>query len=150
MNKDLHHYKCGIERKVQKTNVDPITTQIVRNSLNSAAEQMKRALCRTAMSPIIYEVLDFAAAIYDRDLRMLSQAPSLPLFMGTLNFCIEEAVKGVGGEDKLNDGDIIIYNSPYGTGSHPQDAALVAPVFFDNELIFVKFIDANITIKNIN
>ena len=54
MNKDLHHYKCGIERKVQKTNVDPITTQIVRNSLNSAAEQMKRALCRTAMSPIIY------------------------------------------------------------------------------------------------
>ena len=68
MNKDLHHYKCGIERKVQKTNVDPITTQIVRNSLNSAAEQMKRALCRTAMSPIIYEVLDFAAAIYDRDL----------------------------------------------------------------------------------
>ena len=43
----------------------------------------------TAMSPIIYEVLDFAAAIYDRDLRMLSQAPSLPLFMGTLNFCIE-------------------------------------------------------------
>nr|MBT6354859.1 hydantoinase B/oxoprolinase family protein [Pelagibacteraceae bacterium] len=114
MNKDLHHYKCGIDRKVQKTDVDPITTQIVRNSLNSAAEQMKRALCRTAMSPIIYEVLDFAAAIYDRDLRMLSQAPSLPLFMGTLNFCIEEAVKGVGGEENLYEGDIIIYNSPYG------------------------------------
>lgn len=86
MNKDLHHYKCGIERKVQKTNVDPITTQIVRNSLNSAAEQMKRALCRTAMSPIIYEVLDFAAAIYDRDLRMLSQAPSLPLLWERLIF----------------------------------------------------------------
>ena len=129
MSQDLHHYKCGIERKVEKTKVDPITTQIVRNSLNSAAEQMKRALCRTAMSPIIYEVLDFAAAIYDRDLRMLSQAPSLPLFMGTLNFCIEEAVKGVGGEQNLEEGDIIIYNSPYGTGSHPQDAALVKPVF---------------------
>ena len=143
MNKDLHHYKCGIERKVQKTNVDPITTQIVRNSLNSAAEQMKRALCRTAMSPIIYEVLDFAAAIYDRDLRMLSQAPSLPLFMGTLNFCIEEAVKGVGGEENLYEGDIIIYNSPYGTGSHPQDAALVMPVFFEGELIAYTAIKAH-------
>ena len=49
MSEDLHHYKCGIDRIVKKTNVDPITTQIVRNSLNSAAEQMKRALCRTAM-----------------------------------------------------------------------------------------------------
>ena len=143
MNKELHHYKCGIDRKIEKSNIDPITTQIIRNSLNSAAEQMKRALCRTAMSPIIYEVLDFAAAIYDNHLRLLSQAPSLPLFMGTLNFCIEEAVKGVGGEKNLNNGDIIIYNSPYGTGSHPQDAALVMPVFFENEIIAYTAIKAH-------
>ena len=143
MNKELHHYKCGIDRKIEKSNIDLITTQIIRNSLNSAAEQMKRALCRTAMSPIIYEVLDFAAAIYDNHLRLLSQAPSLPLFMGTLNFCIEEAVKGVGGEKNLNNGDIIIYNSPYGTGSHPQDAALVMPVFFENEIIAYTAIKAH-------
>ena len=143
MNKDLHHYKCGIDRKIEKSNIDPITTQIIRDSLNSAAEQMKRALCRTAMSPIIYEVLDFAGAIYDNHLRLLSQAPSLPLFMGTLNFCIEEAVKGVGGEKNLNNGDIIIYNSPYGTGSHPQDAALVMPVFFENEIIAYTAIKAH-------
>ena len=95
------------------------------------------------MSPIIYDVLDFAGAIYDNHMRLLSQAPSLPLFMGTLNFCIEEAVKGVGGEDKLNDGDIIIYNSPYGTGSHPQDAALVMPVFFENQIIAYTAIKAH-------
>ncbi len=95
------------------------------------------------MSPIIYDVLDFAGAIYDNHMRLLSQAPSLPLFMGTLNFCIEEAVKGVGGEDKINDGDIIIYNSPYGTGSHPQDAALVMPVFFENQIIAYTAIKAH-------
>ena len=110
MENSLHHYKCGIDRKADVTDVDPVTTQIIRNSLNSAAEQMKRALCRTAMSPVIYEVLDFAGAIYDNHMRLLAQAPSLPLFMGTLNFCIEEAVKGVGAQQKLNDGDIIIYN----------------------------------------
>src|SRR5262249_36619226 len=33
-------------------------------------------------------------------------------------------------------GDIILYNYPYGTGSHPQDAAVVMPVFLhDDELI---------------
>ena len=143
MEQNIHHYKCGVTGKRENVYVDPITTQIIRNSLNSAAEQMKRALCRTAMSPVIYDVLDFAGAIYDNQLRLLAQAPSLPLFMGTLNFCIEEAVKGVGGEEKLNEGDIIIYNSPYGTGSHPQDAALVMPIFFDNEVIAYTAIKAH-------
>ena len=115
---------------------DPVTTEVVRHGLNSAAEQMKRALVRTAFSPVIYEVLDFAVAIYDREVRLLAQAPSLPFFMGTMNFCVEAAVEAVGGEDALEPGDIVLYNWPYGTGSHPQDAAVVMPVFLhDEELI---------------
>lgn len=114
---------------------DPITTEVIRHGLNSAANQMKRALVRTAFSPIIYEVLDFAVAIYDDQIRLLAQAPSLPLFMGTMNYCVEYAVEGAGGVDKLQPGDIILYNEPYGTGSHPQDAAVVMPVFFDGTLI---------------
>jgi N-methylhydantoinase B len=115
---------------------DPVTTEVIRHGLNSAAEQMKRALIRTAFSPIIYEVLDFAVAIYDPRMRLLAQAPSLPLFMGTLNFCVDAAVEASGGEDALEPGDIILYNVPYGTGSHPQDAAVVMPVFFeDRELV---------------
>ena len=35
MSSELHHYKCGVDRKSNKAEVDPITTQIVRNSLNS-------------------------------------------------------------------------------------------------------------------
>ena len=30
---------------------DPVTTEVVRNSLNVAANQMKRAIVRTAFSP---------------------------------------------------------------------------------------------------
>jgi N-methylhydantoinase B len=121
--------RAGVARSGIAAAADPITTEVVRHALNSAANQMKRALVRTAFSPVIYEVLDFAVAIYDRDLRLLAQAPSLPLFMGTLNFCVDQAVKGVGGEANLADGDIIIYNWPYGTGSHAQDLAVVMPVF---------------------
>src|SRR3954466_4227865 len=110
---------------------DPVTTEIVRQALNAAAEQMKRALIRTSFSPVIYEVLDFAAALYDRDICLLSQAPTLPTFMGTMSFCVTEAVEAVGGQDALEPGDIILYNVPYGTGSHPQDVAVVMPVFLD-------------------
>src|SRR5256714_2228445 len=108
---------------------DPITTEIVRQGLNAAADQMKRALVRTSFSPVIYEVLDFAAALYDRHICRLAQAPTLPVFMGTMSFCVRGAVDAVGGEQALEPGDIILYNDPFGTGSHPQDAAMVMPVF---------------------
>lgn len=122
-------------RSVRSTvDTDPVTTEVIRHELNSAAEQMKRTLIRTAFSPVIYEVLDFAVAIYDRQVRLLSQAPSLPLFMGRLSFCVEGAVEAVGGEDALEPGDVLLYNVPYGTGSHPQDAALVMPAYADGEL----------------
>jgi N-methylhydantoinase B len=114
---------------------DPVTTEVIRHGLNSAAEQMKRTLIRTAFSPVIYEVLDFAVALYDRDVRLLAQAPSLPLFMGRLSFCVEAAVEAVGGDDALEPGDVVLYNVPYGTGSHPQDAALVMPTYVDGELM---------------
>ena len=118
------------------TEADPITTEIVRHGLNSAAEQMKRALIRTAFSPVIYEMLDFVAAIYDRQVRLLAQAPTLPLFMGTMNFCVEAAVEAIGGEEELEPGDILFYNWPFGSGSHPNDMVVVMPVFLDErELI---------------
>ena len=94
-------YKAAASPKDGAGDADPVTTEIVRHSLNSAANQMKRALIRTAFSPVIYEVLDFAVAIYDRDIRLLAQAPSLPLFMGTMNFCVDAAVQSVGGDSQL-------------------------------------------------
>jgi N-methylhydantoinase B len=114
---------------------DPITTEVIRGGLNSAAEQMKRALIRTAFSPIITECYDLAVAIYDRECRLLAQALGLPIFMGTLNFCVTAAVAAVGGDQALEDGDILLYNIPYGSGSHPQDCAVVMPIFFEEELV---------------
>ncbi len=78
-------HNAGMFGRITDAKADPITTEVIRHALNSAANQMKRALIRTSFSPIIYEVLDFAAAIYDKEVRLLSQAPSLPMFMGTLS-----------------------------------------------------------------
>jgi N-methylhydantoinase B len=128
--------RAGGGRASGVADADPITTEIVRQGLNAAADQMKRALVRTSFSPVIYEVLDFAAALYDRDICLLAQAPTLPVFMGTMSFCVRGAVDAVGGEQALEPGDIILYNDPFGTGSHPQDAAMVMPVFLpEGELI---------------
>jgi N-methylhydantoinase B len=110
---------------------DPITTEVIRHSLHSAAEQMKQALIRTAFSPIIYDVLDFAVALYDHEKRLLSQAPGLPNFLGTMGFCVEAAVEAVG-EETLEPGDVILYNYPYLSGSHQEDMSVVSPIFLES------------------
>ena len=59
-------YRAGLGGEGRAADADPITTEVIRHGLNSAAEAIKRTLIRTSMSPIIYEVLDFAAVLYDR------------------------------------------------------------------------------------
>lgn len=115
--------------------VDPVTTEVIRYGLEAAADQMRVNLCRTAFSPGIYEISDFAAALYDRDVRLLAQARSMPSFLGTLGFCVESTVARVGGADSLREGDVLFSTYGYDTGSHQPDAAVVVPGFFRGELI---------------
>jgi N-methylhydantoinase B len=114
---------------------DPITTEVIRRALNAAAEQMKITLRRTAFSPVIYEMFDFACALYDDEIRLLAQAETLPGWLGTMNFVIEGAVNGIGGVDKLEPGDILFSTYGYDIGAHSQDAAVVMPIFLGQDLI---------------
>ena len=114
---------------------DPILTEVIRQGLLSAAEQMKIGLRRTAFSPIVYDMIDFCCALYDRDVRLLAQAQATPLFLGTMGFCIDACVRAIGGEEALEPGDVLFSTYAYDIGSHPQDAAIVVPAFLEGDLI---------------
>ena len=114
---------------------DPITTEVIRNGLVTAAEQMKVVLCRAAYSPVIYEMYDFACALFDREVRVLGQGRGMPLFLGTLGPSVTAIVEAVGGEESLRPGDVLFSTYGYEIGSHQQDAAVVLPGFHDGELV---------------
>jgi N-methylhydantoinase B len=115
--------------------VDPVRTEVIRHGLVAAADQMGTTLRRTAFSPVIYEITDFAAALYDRDINLLAQARALPLFLGTFNHCIEASVAKLGGPEVLEPGDVIFSTYGYDIGSHQQDATVIVPGFFEDELV---------------
>jgi N-methylhydantoinase B len=143
--KHVYHPHDRTSPQGRADRADVITTQLVRNALDSAAHQMKRVLIRTSFSPTVYEAYDFAVAIYDREIRMLAQAPTIPLFMGTMSFSLESALEGVGGESAVEPGDVIIYNVPYGNGSHAPDMAIVMPSFYEDELVGYVVTKAHLT-----
>ena len=53
---------------------NPITTEIVRNALVSAAEEMNSSLTRSAFSPIIYEMKDCSVCLFNQDVELLGQS----------------------------------------------------------------------------
>jgi N-methylhydantoinase B len=62
---------------------DPFTIEILKDKLHAAADEMAVVLARTSMSPIVYEVLDFACGTTDRQGQAVAQTNGLTLFTGT-------------------------------------------------------------------
>ncbi len=113
---------------------DAFTLNIVHNALISASEEMFTVTARTAKSPIIYDVLDFSAAITDPEGNVTAQAIAVPVFIGMLDFTVKGVVAkyGPGG---FRPGDVIILNDPYISGTHLNDVAVVMPVFHKDVLV---------------
>lgn len=115
--------------------VDVITTEVIRNYFITVAEEMKKAIERASVSPIIYEVLDFSTGVFTRDARLIGQAAGLALFLGTLDMAVQATLEKFG-EDGLYPGDLIITNDPYvGGGTHLNDVVTVAPIFWEERLV---------------
>src|SRR5690625_642155 len=122
------------QEQVQK--VDPFTLDIVKDSLIAIGDEMFVALQRTAMSPIIYEVLDYASGLTDAKGQLLTQGNGVTGFIGMLSPMVQETLKRYSESGELKDGDIILINDPYqGGGSHLSDVGLVKPIFYEGELV---------------
>ena len=123
--------------------VDPVTASIIKHGLDAAADQMLIALKRTAFSPIIYEVMDGAGAFYDRQFRMLSQMNALPMFTGSLGLAIESVVTHYVTNGGIQEGDVLVVNDPFITGTHQWDVAVIVPGFLDGEIVAYAAIKAH-------
>jgi len=118
-----------------KRNVDPITLEVVRNSLIAAAEEMATVLARTAYNVMIYEVQDFCVCLFDENGQLVAQDTSgLPIFLSDLGMAIEDGIQKYG-RDGFAPGDVIIMNHPYICGQHLNNMVIYTPAFYEGKLI---------------
>jgi N-methylhydantoinase B len=115
---------------------DPITLEIIQNSLQAAADEMFGAMRRTAMSAIIYEVLDMGTGITDRDGELAGSGAGIPAFVGVLDKSVKQVIAKYDRPGDVEPGDVFITNDPYTGGvTHLNDVVLVMPVFHDGEIV---------------
>ena len=115
---------------------DPITLEIIQNSLQAAADEMFGALRRTAMSAIIYEVLDMGTGITDRHGELAGSGAGIPAFVGVLDKTVKYMLNKFDQAGDIEPGDVFMTNDPYNGGvTHLNDMVLTMPVFVGDEIV---------------
>ena len=118
------------------TTNDPITLEIIQNSLQSAADEMFAAMKKTAMSSIIYEVLDMGTGILDAEGEIACSGAGIPAFIGVLDKAVKVVVAKYDKPGDIEPGDVFATNDPYYGGvTHLNDIVVAMPVFFEGKII---------------
>jgi N-methylhydantoinase B len=110
---------------LRRNTVDPVTLEVLRNALESIADEMGAVLKRTSFSPNIKERMDASCAIFDHAAQLVAQAEHVPVHLGSMLRSVEATIAAVG---RVEARDVVIVNDPFTGGSHLPDITLVAPV----------------------
>ena len=116
-------------RERHATSADPGLLEVFNNLFMSVAEEMGEALRATAQSVNIKERLDFSCAVFDCTGGLVSNAPHLPVHLGSMDRSVESVVRAHG--TRMSLGDVYMLNAPYNGGTHLPDITVVTPVFDD-------------------
>ncbi len=115
---------------------DPITLEIIQNSLQAAADEMFAAMKKTAMSSIIYEVLDMGTGIMDAKGELASSGAGIPAFIGVLDKAVKVIIAKFDQPGDIEPGDVFATNDPYYGGvTHLNDIVVAMPVFAGGRII---------------
>lgn len=114
--------------------VDAITIEVMKNAFHTIAEEMGVALIKTALSTNIKDRMDCSTAIYTKDGKLVAQAEHIPLHLGLMPSVVGEVLK-IYKPDELQEGDAILINDPYISGSHLPDIFMISPVFHEGRLV---------------
>ena len=118
----------------RRKSADPITVEVIRNSLETAAQEMGITVGKLAHSIIFSEGKDFSAAIFTDGAEPLALAQYIPSHQGGIKTNLDSVLRIVG-RDNLFPGDVVMMNDPYLGGLHAQDLTFIAPVFYGDRLV---------------
>jgi len=126
-----------LRREQRSDTLDNAALALFSNRFMGIAEAMGNSLRHTSVSTNIKERLDFSCALFDPLGRLVSNAPHLPVHLGSMSFAVAYQIKtlGVGSNassgDGIVEGDVLLTNSPTAGGSResaPRPLRISSPV----------------------
>ncbi|PYN72036.1 MAG: 5-oxoprolinase [Candidatus Rokuibacteriota bacterium] len=116
--------------------IDPILLEVLRNRLDTIADEMELTLLKSSVSLIVKEALDASAALFTLEGVTIAQAASIPIHLGALQFAAQRLLRAFA-PSTMREGDAFILNDPYDGGTHLPDITLASPVFADGRVVAI-------------
>ncbi|MFQ5826454.1 MAG: hydantoinase B/oxoprolinase family protein, partial [Dehalococcoidia bacterium] len=118
-----------------KQPVDPITLEVLRHRLWVINDEQGKVATQISGSPVVYESYDFNSSL------MTPQGDSL--FVGvyttrlslSLHMAAKYIIKNMAPNPGFQDGDAFVTNDPWAGASHMNDFLMVAPIFWQDEIV---------------
>lgn len=132
----MRRVKARKHRVAMGTQVDPVMLEVFNNLFMSIAEQMGHTLQKTSYSANVKERLDFSCAVFDAHAQLVSNAPHIPVHLGSMGESVRTIVHQRA--QTMRPGDVYMLNDPYNGGTHLPDITVITPVFDDagTEVLF--------------
>ena len=113
--------------------MDPVTREIIKNYLYSAADTMALTVVRTACSSVVKDGMDFSTAIFNEVGEQVAQGLTLPFHVGAMKPALDAVLDSF--REDVRPGDIFANNDPYEGASHLPDIFLFKPAFQEETLV---------------
>lgn len=113
--------------------VNVVTAEIIRNRLVAVTDEMTQTLIMTAYNPVLYEVKDFSTILLNAEGEIWAETAGVIIFDQAYPDAVKAGIKRWNGH--FEDGDILIVNEPFETGTHISDTNIYMPIFYEGELI---------------
>jgi len=110
-----------------------VLTEIIRNRLVALTQEMAKTLVRTAFNPLLYEVQDFSVTILSAEAEIWAETPGVIVFSRTFPDAVRAGIRRWQG--RFTEGDVMIANDPFETGTHISDTSVYVPIFQAGALV---------------
>mgnify|MGYP001770640468 CR=1 FL=1 len=110
--------------------------EIVHRATEYIAEEAGIALRNSAFSPNIRERMDHSVAVVDAEGRIVAQAEHIPVHLGSFHVGVRNLLEHLRKEgEELEEGDAVLTNDPYISGTHLNDVMVLYPVYWRGKLV---------------
>lgn len=117
------------------TAVDPITLEVIRNGLLTAADEMKSVVLRTAYSQLWKEAGDLSCALLSTTGECVAQGSAdIPIHLPTMPYSFAGMIEKIP-VDQMKPGDVYLHNDPFRGNNHLPDFFMLKPVYAGETLL---------------
>ncbi len=117
------------------TKVDPVTFEVLRHRLWMINDEQGRIATQISGSPVVYEAYDFNSSLLTPEGDSIFVGIYTTRLSLSLHIAAKWIIKHLADNPGFAEGDAFITNDPWAGASHMNDFLMVAPIFWEGQMV---------------